>query len=38
MKEKHQKKQQQQQKQRQKRQTEAIVKGWLINDFVLHLG
>ena len=39
MKEKHQKKQQQQQqKQRQKRQTEAIVKGWQINDFVLHLG
>ena len=36
MKEKHQKKQQQ--KQRQKRQTEAIVKGWQINDFVLHLG
>ena len=38
MKEKHQKKQQQQQKQRQKRQTEAIVKGWQINGFVLHLG
>ena len=39
MKEKCKKQQQQQQKQSQKgaRGTEAIVKGWELNDFVVHL-
>ena len=39
MKEKCKKQQQQQQKQSQKgaRRTEAILKGWELNDFVVHL-